>query len=462
MHADIPRFMITGPGSGSGKTTLSCGILAALKRQGGNPAAFKCGPDYIDPMFHTNVLGIDSCNLDIVMCGEEVVRSLLARYGQGHGVSLVEGVMGLYDGQGDGAYGSSNHVAILTETPEVLVLSTRGQSLTLAAQISGYLNFAPNTIKGVIFNQTAERMYPFYRDMVEERLGLKAYGYLPPLPEAAFDSRHLGLVTPEETANVRAKLDILADACAASIDLEGLLELASAAPALEYKDAKAETQTSGNLLGVTIAVARDRAFCFYYHDNFEALRELGANLVFFSPLTDARLPEGASGLILGGGYPEEYAAELARNESMLASVCAAVNGGMPVFAECGGFMYLCRSIRDRRGVTHDMAGLVDSRAYMTERLGRFGYVTLTAERDTFLCPRGTVYTGHEFHYSDSDANGETFTARKAGGRNWRCVHASGPEDATRIFAGYPHVHFRGNMGLAAAFVSSCHDYGTRR
>lgn len=457
MRTDLPRLVIAGPGSGSGKTTLSCALLLALKRAGYNPAAFKCGPDYIDPMFHASVLGLDSCNLDVFLCGEDAVGYLLAENGKGHDVAVIEGVMGLYDGLGTGEYGSTNHVARLTGTPEVLVLSPRGQSLTLAAQLSGYLNFAENTIKGVIFNRTSAKMYPFYRDLVEERLGLTAYGSLPPLPEAGFGSRHLGLITPDEIRDMRTRMNILADACAASVDLRGLMELARSAGALEYADLRAEKTTD-----VTIAVARDKAFCFYYRDAFDFLRELGASLAFFSPLEDERLPEEASGLILGGGYPEEYAATLSANRAMRESIRRAVNEGLPVMAECGGFMYLCRTLRDVCGETSEMAGVVPSDAFMTKSLGRFGYVTLKAVRDTFLCPRGTEFHGHEFHYGDATDNGDAFTARKAGGASWPCIHASGPDDARKIFAGFPHIHFRGCPGLAKAFAAACREYAEKR
>lgn len=457
MRADAPRLMIAGSGSGSGKTTLSCGILAAFKKLGLDPAAFKCGPDYIDPMFHTEVLGLNSCNLDIFMCGEEAVRFLLARNARGHGLSVIEGVMGLYDGQGAGDYGSSNHLATLTGTPQVLVVNTRGEALTLAARLYGYLNFAPNNIKGVIFNNTTEKMYAFYRDMVEERLGLKAYGWLPPMPEAAFSSRRLGLITPAETAEVQTRLEAIAEACLNCLDIKGLAGLARSAAPFEYSDMAAQ-----KLANVNIAVARDKAFCFYYRDNLELLRELGARLEFFSPLDDAALPENIDGLILGGGYPEEHVQKLSANSSMLASVKNAGESGLPVLAECGGFMYLCRSLKDGTGREHPMSGLVGADAFMTETLGRFGYITLTAGRDNFLCRRSTVLRGHEFHYSDSTAGGDAFKAVKSGGRNWPCVHASGPEDRLKIFAGYPHFHFRGNPDLAASFVKACAEYAKGR
>ena len=480
LQASIPRVMLVAPGSGSGKTTFTCALLRALQQAGHNPAAFKCGPDYIDPMFHSRVLGVDSCNLDIFLCGEAAVPLLLAQNGQGHGLAVIEGVMGLYDGQGASECGSSNHVAILTKTPALLVLSPQGQSLSLAAQVSGFLHFAPNTIKGVLLNRCSEKIYSFYSEMLEDRLGLKVYGHLPPLPEAAFASRHLGLVTPAEIQDMQEKVDCLARACLAGVDLEGVVALARSAPLLEFapqeefcrrgssgeniplKSIHAEgkeppTRTTKGQ-GVRIAVAQDRAFCFYYKDNFKVLQSLGANLVFFSPLEDKGLPEGVSGLILGGGYPEEYAAVLESNTPMRQHIRQKAAEGMPVFAECGGFLYLCNSLAGTDGTAHAMTGFFAADARMTSQLGPFGYVTLTAEKDTFIGPKGMQLLAHEFHYSTTGDNGNAFTARKAGGKSWACVHASGPEERLRIFAGFPHFHFRGNRELAVAFIRACRQF----
>ena len=468
MLATIPRIMFVGPGSGSGKTTLTCAVLRALQMMGHNPAAFKCGPDFIDPLFHSEVLGLPSCNLDSILCGEKVVSGLLAKNGQGHGLAIIEGVMGLYDGQGTSGNGSSNHLALLTNTPEILVISPRGQALTLAAEIFGYLHFAPNTLKGVVFNQCSARMYPFYRDIVAGQL--KVYGHMPPLPEAAFPSRHLGLVTPAETEGMEDRLDALARACMASVDLEGLVALGQEAAALEYEPLELAPDMApilvpelapdlateqGRARRVVIAVARDRAFCFYYRDNFDVLQELGATLAFFSPLEDEGLPEGSAGIILGGGYPEEFAVALAANTAMRLGIRQAVAGGMPVFAECGGFMYLCHSLQDREGASHAMVGAVAAEARMGTGLGPFGYLGLTAQRDTFLGPCGTHYTAHEFHYSQTDDNGNAFMAHKAEGKSWPCIHASAPGAREKIFAGYPHFHLRGNPALAGAFVAAC-------
>lgn len=448
MKVKTPRLMFAGGSSGSGKTTLTCAFLAALKNRGLTPAAFKCGPDYIDPMFHTMALGISSRNLDIFMCGEESVKYLLTENGLGKDISVIEGVMGLYDGLGQSQHCSSNHLAMLTGSPTVLVVSGSGQSLSLAAQLFGYLKFRPNTVKGVVFNQTSEKMYQFYKKMLEDELGLASYGYLPKMPDAGIKSRHLGLVTPAEICDIQNRLGKLGRAAEGGLDIDGLLGLARSAGSLHYPNINIRGEAE-----VSVAVAYDKAFCFYYEDNFDLLRRMGAKLEFFSPLRDSYLPQNVDGLILGGGYPEEHAAALAANATLLKNIKTAVRCGLPVFAECGGFMYLCRSLSDRQGASHPMLGLIDADTWMTTSLKRFGYVTLTAEADTAFCRCGDSFNAHEFHYSDSSDNGAAFRAVKANGLDWRCIHNQG-----RIFAGYPHVHFWGAPELARSFVGECAAY----
>lgn len=448
MKADIPRLLLASSGSGGGKTTLACALLLALKKRGLSPAAFKCGPDYIDPMFHSRVLGLKSRNLDIFLCGENTVKFLLAENAAGHDLALLEGVMGLYDGLGRSDYASSNHLARLTATPTVLVISPKGQSLSLAAQLHGFMSFMPNTISGFVLNQVSPSMYEFYKGIIEERLHLPVFGYLPPLPEAAFESRQLGLVPPQEAASLRHKLDILAEACLKSVDLAALIKLARQSAALDFEPQPVET-----VADITMAVAHDEAFCFYYEDNLELLRRMGARLKFFSPLRDSALPSGCNGLLIGGGYPYEHADILSRNSSMLKAVKAAVSAGMPVIAECGGYIYLCKSLTDRAGKKYPMAGCIDTDAHMAERLAPFGYIALRAEHDNWLCRKGASFNAHEFHYSYTDDNGSAFMAEKSTGKSWPCIHAQEP-----VFAGFPHLHWWGCPDMAAAFLRRCHSF----
>ncbi len=427
MQNNAPRLLIAGTGSGCGKTTVTSALLRALQRRGAALAAFKCGPDYIDPMFHTAVLGIPSRNLDLFFVDETEVRSQLARHVPAGGLGIIEGVMGFYDG--------------ISGTPAVLVVRPRGQSLSLAAEIKGFRDFAPNTLRGVILNGVSKAMYPFYK-AIAEQAGLTVYGCLPPVPEAEIPDRHLGLVTAQEIGDLQRRLDLLADAAEESLDLDGLLALAHTAPPLADESALLMPVTDKP---VRIAVARDRAFCFYYADNFDVLRALGAEIVDFSPVEDEKLPENIDGLYLGGGYPELYAEQLAANRSMRESIRAAVQGSLPTIAECGGFLYLHRTLDGA-----EMAGVIDADAHMTKRLQPFGYVTLTAGRDNLLCRAGGIIRAHEFHYAQSDDNGDAFRAEKPNGRAWDCVHAN-----ETLYAGFPHLYFRANAGFAQSFVCAC-------
>ncbi|MDO5141928.1 MAG: cobyrinate a,c-diamide synthase [Eubacteriales bacterium] len=437
-----PRLLIAGTGSGCGKTTVTTALLCALRRRGVPLAAFKCGPDYIDPMFHTAVLGVPSRNLDLFFVDERTVRGQLARHVPADGVGIIEGVMGYYDGvSGDTDTASAAHLARATGTPTVLVVRPRGQSLSLAAQIQGFRDFAPNTLAGVIVNGVSTAMLPFYRAIVEQT-GLPVLGCLPPVPESAIAERHLGLVTAEEIGDLPDKLDRLADAAAQGLDLDALLALAHTAPPLADETAPLRPVTERP---VRIAVARDKAFCFYYADNLDVLRELGAELVEFSPLSDDRLPAHIDGLYLGGGYPELYAAQLSANCSMRDSIRAAVCGGLPTVAECGGFLYLHRTLDG-----HPMAGVLDADARMTPKLQPFGYVTLTARQDGLLSRAGGQIRAHVFHYAASTDEGAQYQATKPNGRAWACVHGS-----KTLYAGFPHLYFRSNAAFAADLVRRC-------
>lgn len=446
MKTDVNRIMLVGTGSGCGKTTVTCGLLQALKDRGLAAASFKCGPDYIDPMFHSEIIGTKSRNLDLFLCGENTVKYLLSENARDADAAVIEGVMGMYDGMGfDDDSFSANHISRVTATPEILVTGVRGKSISLLAELSGYLNFGENQIAGVILNNCSAGMYPVYKKMIEERLSIRCYGYLPKVAEAELGSRHLGLVTAEEIDDLREKMEALGRAAAESLDIDGILELAHAAPALECDGIDALPVTDRP---VKIAVARDKAFCFYYEDNFMLLKRLGAELIPFSPMEDKELPAGVSGLILGGGYPEEHLQELSANASMLAAVRAAVKGGMPVYAECGGFMYLGETI-EKDGENYEMAGALPGHSHMTDKLVRFGYKTLTANRDNLMCREGEQIRCHEFHYSDSDRPGNGFTASK-GKRSWQAVEAG-----DTIFAGYPHIHLWSNLRFAENFVKKC-------
>ncbi len=483
---NFARIMIAGTGSGCGKTTITCGILRALVNRNIKTAAFKCGPDYIDTMFHTEIVGANSRNLDSFLCGDNCVKYLFAKNGKNAEISVVEGVMGLYDGIGnDGSY-SSNAMSLLTGTPVVLVVNGKGMSLSIVAMLKGYIDFMPNIIKGVIINDIAMGTYPMYRKMIEDFTQLKVLGFLPSLPEAVLESRHLGLITASEIENLQQKLNLLSDSVENNIDLDGLLELASTAESLEYQpiditainikenmgyDEQQGQQKAGSTDNVreyevsllrknhccNIAVAKDKAFCFYYQDSLELLEQLGAKLTFFSPVYDEKLPENISGLILGGGYPELYTKELSQNKSMLLDIKKAVNNGRPTYAECGGFMYLQQAIADMNGNSLPMVGAIEGSSLLQNKLIRFGYASLKAKKDNLFCFEGDSINMHEFHYYDSDNNGTAFEATKPySSKKWDCIFAT-----ATLFAGYPHIHLYGNINFARRFVQKCSETQNR-
>ena len=439
---NAPRLLLAGTGSGCGKTTVTTALLRALARRGEPLCAFKCGPDYIDPMFHTAVLGLPSRNLDLFFedaCG---VRGQLARHIPPNGMGLIEGVMGFYDGvSGTSDTASAAHLARVTDTPAVLIVRPKGQSLSLAAQIHGFRTFAENTLAGVILNGVSAGMYPFYKQ-IAEKAGLPVFGFLPPVPEAEIPDRHLGLVTAAELTDLREKIEKLADAAEQGLELDALCALARTAKPLADTGAPLSRAAEKP---VRIAVAQDRAFCFYYEDNFDVLRALGATLVPFSPLADQALPEQIDGLYLGGGYPELYTEQLAANRTMRASVAGAIRNGLPTLAECGGFLYLMQTLDGA-----EMAGVLPTAAHMTKKLQPFGYVTLTAKQDNLLCRAGDSFPAHEFHYAQAVDNGGAFRAVKPNGRAWDCGFAS-----ETLYAGFPHLYFRAAPEAAARFVRIC-------
>lgn len=442
-----PRLLIAGTGSGCGKTTVTSALLRAFARRGVDLRAFKCGPDYIDPMFHAAVLGIPSRNLDLFFVGEDECRAQLARTIPEDGCGIIEGVMGFYDGvSGNTDKASAAHLARATDTPAVLIANPKGQSLSLAATLHGFAHFAPNTLRGVILNGVSKGMYPFYKE-IAEKSGLRVYGYLPHTPEAEIPDRHLGLVTAGEIGDLQRRLDLLADAAEECLDLDGLLALAQTAPPLADNVARVAP-----IAAVRIAVARDRAFCFYYEDNLDMLRALGAELTHFSPLEDTRLPDGIDGLYLGGGYPELYAERLSENRTLREDLRTCIRGGLPTIAECGGFMYLHEHIA-YESAHYAQVGIIPGATHMTNKLQNFGYITLTAQQDGLLCRAGEHTRAHEFHYAASANAGNAFLAEKPNGKAWSCAHMT-----DSLYAGYPHLYLGSNPRFAERFVRKCAEY----
>ena len=440
------ELLLAAPASGSGKTAVTCALLAALAKRGLAPCAFKCGPDYIDPMFHRAVLGVDCCNLDLFLCGEARLRALYARQSAGHGAAVCEGVMGLYDGVGGNTdRASAWHVASTLELPVLLVIRPKGASLTLAAQINGLRGFrADSRIRGLFLNDCAPMLFASLAPMLERETGLPVLGYLPHMEAATFESRHLGLYTAGEIEDLQQRIDALAQTLEETTDMDRLLRLFAG------RDRERGATPAAAPAKARIAVARDAAFCFAYAETLAAFREAGAELAEFSPLRDTALPEDVGGLYLPGGYPELYARQLSQNAEMRGAIRAAVRSGLPTVAECGGFLYLGQSLEDEAGRAYPMAGALPGDGVRTQRLVRFGYAHLTANGDSLLFSKGERIPVHEFHYWDSTENGADFEAKKpASGRSWLCGFAT-----ERLYAAFPHLYFWGEPRWAARFVEA--------
>ena len=442
----IPRIMIAAPASGSGKTLFTCALLRLLERKGIRAAAFKCGPDFIDPMFHKKVLGTPSRNLDLYMAGEEGVRRSFAAGCAGAEIAVIEGVMGYFDGTGaSGMEGSSYELATVLQTPVLLTADVRGMSRSAAAMIKGFTDYGEQKmICGAFLNRTSAVTAERIEGWLAKEAGIPVLGFFPADDELRLESRHLGLVEPEEIPDLQQKIDHAADILEVTLNLEALFMAAGGAPALQVETGNPEEREGSS---VTVAVAQDEAFSFYYEDNLELLQELGAKIVYFSPLHDRELPE-ADGLLIGGGYPELKAGELAANTGILASIRRAADSGMPILAECGGFQYLQEELVDKEGTAHRMCGVLKGSSRMTDRLVRFGYVEVSGEGLYF--GTGRTIRGHEFHYSDSTENGSACKAVKPGGKSWDCMVVQG-----RIAAGYPHLYYRSCPAFAESFVIEC-------
>lgn len=451
----IARVMLAAPASGSGKTLVTCGILQAFVNRGLKTAAFKCGPDYIDPMFHEKVIKTVSKNLDTFLVSQEMVRYLFAREGKTAEISVLEGVMGYYDGIGGiSTTAASYELAKVTETPVILIVNTRGMSLSVVPLIEGFLNYKQDSgIAGVILNQMPEHLYSRMKEVIENRLPVAVLGYVPRVPELVIESRHLGLVTPDGIHDLRDKLNALAAVLEKTLELDKIIALARNAEPLSWQ-VPAVTPVGKLSVGVT----RDEAFCFLYRDNISLLQKMGAEIKFFSPLHDQELPRDVCGLIFYGGYPELYAKALSENHSMLRSIQKAARQGIPYLAECGGFMYLHTLMEDLNHTVYKMADIIKGKAFYTGSLNRFGYITLTARKDQVLCGLREQINAHEFHYYDSTENGSCFLAQKPNSsRHWDCIRASGSHAA-----GFPHLHYYGNMRFAFNFLKRCLEWGVEK
>ena len=487
----MPRtIVIAGTHSGCGKTTASLALMAALRRRGLTVQAFKAGPDFIDPGHHERVTARPSHNLDGWMMGREGVMDVFDRYAADADVAVVEGVMGLFDGfSGTHEAGSTAQLAKWLDAPVVLVVDARSMARSAAALVKGYAEFDPALhMAGVLFNRVGSDNH---RGLVEDAMlgvpGVETLGFLARDEGLALPSRHLGLVTAEDHALTAGAVARLAAWMEAGCNVGRVADLAPDRPCAPVADwpgyaaapeddapkpdaAHAATDAGGTARPadnsataagpVRIGVARDRAFCFYYHENLRLLQAAGAELAFFSPLEDAAPPPDLDGLYLGGGYPELHARELAANAPMLAGVRALCAAGRPVYAECGGFMYLMQSLTDARGMEHAMAGVLPVRAAMGDRFRALGYREAVTTEPTFFGPAWTMLRGHEFHYSSVTGMDEVDAVYKVRDRKgWTSLREG--YRASNALGTYIHAHFASNPDAARAFVAACREARSR-
>lgn len=455
----IPRLLLAAPMSGSGKTTLMAGLVAAFVARGLHVAPFKVGPDYIDPSYHTLAAGRTSHNLDAWMLPPDLIPSLLARRTHDADLALIEGVMGLFDGYaGEDDTGSSAHIARLTATPVLLVLDVRAQARTAAALVQGLRDFDPHTrVAGVVLNRVGSAKHAqMVTSAIEQHVGLPVVGALHRNDELHLPERHLGLVPTAEPGRWQTWLAQARAQVQEQVDLKRVLELAHSSAGIPVVSSALPAYPSAPAMSAppVVAVAQDAAFSFRYEDNLDLLREAGAHLVPFSPLTDATLPPGTQALYLCGGFPELYAAELTGNAALREQIRQAAAAGLPIYAECGGLMYLTETLLDQEGRAFPMVGVLPGRSRMTPRL-TLGYRTIAAHGTNWLLQAGETLRGHEFHYSiwerDAPDIAPAYTILPD---QW---HSDPRPDGALIgtvLASYVHLHFLSHPELAARFVAA--------
>lgn len=457
-ETNLPRIIVAGTHSGAGKTSVTLALLSALTKAGQKPQAYKVGPDYIDPSYHTAITGRPSRNLDVWMMGRESVKSSFSKAMQGAGIGVIEGVMGLFDGLGTSETSSTAEMAKLLGAPVLLVIDGHGLSRSAAAMALGYRRFDPKLrISGVILSKVSgERHARLLSESIESQAKIPVLGFLPNDPAIRVPERHLGLTTASEHGQLKELQERLGAHAARHFRLDDILRLARKAPTIKWPRMPEEPDTSVH--DCRIGVARDAAFSFYYQDNLDLLERSGAELIYFSPLQDRALPE-VSGLYFGGGFPEVHAAALNENGILRRCLHSRIAAGMPVYAECGGLMYLSQAICDKQGREWDMVGAIPGKTVMTERLQNFGYGEATALRRNILAEPGESIRGHEFHYSrrneDPRAEDAAYEITKARTAESRLEgYASG-----NVVASYHHVHFSSKPVWVRRFVAAAAKFG---
>ena len=439
-----PAFIISGTSSGSGKTTVALGLMAAFKNKGFTVQPFKCGPDFIDPGLHRLVTGEISRNLDVWMCGEDYVRSTYHNNAQHGDIGIIEGVMGMFDGGSS----SSGALARVLQLPGILVLDVRSIAESAAAIVKGFESFFPDVApKGVILNRIgSNRHLQLVSDAIKTKCQTEILGYLPRTVEFSIPSRHLGLLTEDESPINAQGIELLAQTVTNHIDLERIIEICGDGNTYPTRP------TPPNKNSCRIGVARDKAFCFYYEDNFDLLRAAGAELIFFSPLNDTGLPDNLDAVYLGGGYPELYAKQLSQNHTMIDALRNWIENNSPVYAECGGFMYLTLGITDHDDHFHPMVGCFPIESHMQKKRAALGYREVQTVAPSIFGPSGTTMRGHEFHYSNIDEMSSDINRIYAVNNNTQEGYSY-----RKVLGGYMHLHFGYSPQVAENFVKFCRE-----
>ena len=454
---NYPRLIIAGVQSGVGKTTLSLGLMSALSNRGLVVQPFKVGPDYIDSGLHFQACGRRSHNLDSWMGTEEVLKTVFAKNAADADVAVIEGVMGLFDGvKGGHIQGSTAELAILLDAPLILVVNVQGMAQSCVAIIKGFMDYEPRLkITAVVLNNASAYHQTVLRKNIEAELGIKVLGCLPRQAEIKMPSRHLGLLPADENTEIQAIIARMADLIEAQLEVDAIIKMAqaAAAPNINKECLARLNQSRAEAKRTIIGVARDAAFSFYYQDNLDYLEELGAEIICFSPLKDATLPD-MDGIYLGGGFPEMFLPQLEANHSMMNAIREAHQIAMPIYAECGGFIYLCERISDFAGRIWSGVGLVPAQASLSKCLEGLGYVEASAARDSILANQGEVLRGHEFHYSTISGFNDGQAAYHLNGGKGEDGRGDGYA-LDNLLGSYVHLHLRSNPTAANHFINAC-------
>lgn len=455
----MKKIVIAGASSGIGKTTISLGLMKVLKNRNKKVQPFKVGPDYIDPMYHKYVTDEYSRNLDSYMLDDEQIKYVFKSAAEHKDISIIEGVMGLYDGVGsDIDKCSTSKISKILKSPVILVINGKGMGASAAAMVLGYKNLDKDIdIVGVIINNVkTKKHYNILKESIEKYCAIEVLGYLPPSDDVKFESRHLGLFTTEEVGDIEYKIDKIAQLMEESVDIDRIIELSESEmihSSFELNMFCEDPEVRNLARGKKVAVAFDSAFNFYYRDNLEIFEKIGVEIIKFSPLNDDKLPD-ADLIYIGGGFPEIFAKDLEKNESMRKSIRMAHEDGKTIYAECGGLMYLGDYLLDIDGNRYSMVGAIDGYSQMTKSLKRFGYCIATAKEDNLISYKGQQICGHEFHHSVFNSDSKTaFTVQKFS--NGEVIDEwEGGYYQNNTLATYLHIHFYNNLSIVCYLLSN--------